>query len=50
MTDEELAELLRQESDRVERKAALSGERVKNEVGQAICAFSKICRIIGSPA
>lgn len=40
MTDEELAELLRQESDRVERKAALSGDRVKNEVGQAICAFS----------
>lgn len=40
MTDEELVELLRQESDRVERKAALSGERVKHEVGQAICAFS----------
>lgn len=40
MTDEELVELLRHESDRVERKAALSGERVKNEVGQAICAFS----------
>lgn len=40
MTDEELAELLGQESDRVERKATLSGERVKNEVAQAICAFS----------
>jgi ATP-dependent DNA helicase RecG len=40
MTDEELVELLRQESDRVERKATLSSERVKHEVGQAICAFS----------
>ena len=40
MTDEELVDLLRHESDRVERKAALSGERVKNEIGQAICAFS----------
>jgi ATP-dependent DNA helicase RecG len=41
MTDEELAALLaRPESDLLERKAALSGERVRNEVGQAICAFS----------
>src|SRR3954463_9803406 len=41
MTDEEIAALLgRPESDRLERKAALSGERVKNEGGQAICAFS----------
>ncbi len=41
MTDAEIVALLgRPESDRIERKAALSGERVKNEVGQAICAFS----------
>lgn len=41
MTDDEIAALLeRPESDRLERKASLSGERVKNEVGQAICAFS----------
>jgi len=41
MTDEEIIALLgRPESDRLERKAALSGERVKKEVGQAICAFA----------
>jgi len=41
MTDEEIVTLLeRPESDRLERKAALSGERVKNAVGQAICAFA----------
>jgi ATP-dependent DNA helicase RecG len=41
MTDEEITALLgRPESDRLERKAALSGERVRKEIGQAICAFS----------
>jgi len=41
MTDEEITTLLGQpESDRLERKAALSGERVKIEIAQAICAFS----------